>query len=85
MSLEAAARRAARRIGLLAVQSNDRADTPDNCGEFQLIDEKDWQVIAGHTFDLLPDDVLELCAARRARCIPRMQRTDARTTTAGRA
>ena len=70
MSLEAAARRAARRIGLLAVQSNDRADTPDNCGGFQLIDEKDWQVIAGHTFDLLPDDVLELCAARRAAMHP---------------
>jgi hypothetical protein len=28
-----------------------------------LIDARDWRVLAGHTFDLLPDDVLELCAA----------------------
>ena len=63
MSPDAKARYAARRLGLLAVKSSDGAGTDANRGGFQLIDAQDWRVLAGHTFDLLPDDVLELCAA----------------------
>jgi hypothetical protein len=64
MSPEARARSAARRIGLLAVQSSDRVGTPDNLGQFQLIDATHWRVVAGHCFDLHPADVVEACAAR---------------------
>ena len=64
MSPEARARFTARRIGLLAVQSNERLGTPDNLGHFQLIDANGWRVIAGHTFDLRPADVIEACTAR---------------------
>jgi hypothetical protein len=64
MSPEAEARRAARRVGLLAVKTSDRLGTLDNLGAFQLIDAKNWQVIAGPAFDLQPEDVIEACAAR---------------------
>ena len=64
MTPEAEARWAARRIGLMAVRSNDGVGTDANLGLFQLIDARGWRVIAGHTFDLLAADVIRLCTAR---------------------
>jgi hypothetical protein len=61
---EAEARCAARRIGLLAVRSNDGVGTDANLGLFQLIDARGWRVVAGPAFDLRPDDVIRLCTAR---------------------
>ena len=70
MRPEAEARRAARRIGLLAVQSNERSGTEHNHGHFRLIDARDGAVIAGAAFDLLPADVVRLCEAAGARPVP---------------
>jgi hypothetical protein len=64
MSPEATAMRAARRIGLLAVKSSDRAGTPDNLGAFKLIDAQGWEVVGGAAFDLTAEEVIELCTAR---------------------
>jgi hypothetical protein len=64
MSPEAAALVAARRVGLLAVQSSDGAGTPANRGGFRLIDARSGRVVAGRRFDLSPSAVAELCAAR---------------------
>ena len=65
MTPEAEARCAARRIGLLAVRSNNHAGTPGNLGLFQLIDARGWRVVAGAQFELLADDVIRLCTARQ--------------------
>jgi hypothetical protein len=60
MSPEVEAQRAARRIGLLAIRSTDYSIA--NHGKFQLIDARDGRVVAGQTFNLAADDVLQLCA-----------------------
>jgi hypothetical protein len=55
------ARRAARRIGLLARKSRWRRDTIDNHGGYRLIDPYRNYVVAGCRFDLTAADVVELC------------------------
>jgi len=70
MSPEAEARRAARRIGLLAVQTSERIGTRHNVGLFQLIAARDGEVIAGQAFDLAPADVVELCEAAATKRVP---------------
>ena len=54
-----AARRAAKRIGLIACRSR-RYD--DNLGGFALLDERD-RIVVGARFDLTPKDVIDLCTA----------------------
>ena len=56
---EAAARRAARRVGLRAVKSRRRRGTSDNRGGFQLL--YDNVIVAGVRLELTADDVIELC------------------------
>ena len=55
------ARRAAKRIGLLARKSRWRRDTVDNHGGYMLIEPYHNLVVAGCRFDLTAADVVELC------------------------
>ena len=59
MSIEARARRAAKRIGLIARRSR-RYD--NNLGGFALLDERD-RIVVGARFDLTPKKVIDLCTA----------------------
>ena len=61
-ALDARARRAARRIGLLARKSRWRVGTIDNFGNFMLIDPYRNYIVNGSRFDLSAQDVIELCA-----------------------
>ena len=65
-SLESRARRAAKRVGLYAMKSRERAHVPnlDNFGEFMLVDEVGVFVVAGARFSLSAEDVLAFCADR---------------------
>ena len=55
------ARRAAKRIGLLARKSRWRRNTVDNHGGFMLLEPYHNRVVAGCRFDLTAADVVELC------------------------
>ena len=62
---ESCARRAARKIGLVARKSRWRRDTVDNRGELQLLDPyRNW-IVAGERFDLSADDVVHFCQERK--------------------
>jgi hypothetical protein len=61
-SMDARARRAAKRAGYLAVKSRWRAGTIDNFGEFQIVDPFCNAVIAGVRFDYNADDVIAFCS-----------------------
>jgi hypothetical protein len=58
------ARRAAKRVGLVARKSRRRAGTVDNHGGFQLIEPLTNAVVRGERFDMSAEDVLEFCKAR---------------------
>jgi hypothetical protein len=60
-SLDARARRAAKRVGLLARRSRWRRDTIDNHGQFMLINPRHNFVVAGERFDMSAEEVLEWC------------------------
>ena len=60
-SLQAAARRAAKRVGLQARKSRSRTISPDNRGAFMLIDPMHNSVVAGERFDLSAKEVIERC------------------------
>ena len=62
--LEARARRAAWRVGLLVRKSRKRSNVPncDNFGEFMLVDRDRNYVVAGARFDLSAEEVLAYCA-----------------------
>ena len=53
------ARRAARKVGLIAKKSR-RHDLSINEGGFQLIDERNC-LVAGSSFDLSSQEVIEVC------------------------
>src|ERR1019366_1074193 len=61
--LEAHARRAARRAGLIARKSHKRAGVPNvnNWGQFMLVDHERNLVVAGLNFDVSAEEVVELC------------------------
>lgn len=61
--MEARARRAARRVGLVARKSRWRVGTPDNCGGFAIIDPSTNFILDGWRYDLEPEDVVELANA----------------------
>jgi hypothetical protein len=54
------ARRAARRLGLVAKKSRWRKGTIDNRGGFLLLDPQTNSVVAGVRFDLTADDVVKI-------------------------
>ena len=60
-STEAAARRAAKRVGLQARKSRSRTISVDNRGAFMLIDPMHNAVVAGERFDMSAQDVIERC------------------------
>jgi hypothetical protein len=60
-SLEARARRAAKRAGYLAHKSRWRAGTIDNHGGFMIVDPRTNFVMASSRFDLTPEDVIAWC------------------------
>jgi hypothetical protein len=54
------ARRAAKRVGLMARKSRWRVNSIDNYGGFQLINERNW-IVRGERFDLTAEDVIVWC------------------------
>lgn len=59
-ALEARARRAAKRVGLVAIKSRF-ALSIDNRGEFRLLDPYNNRIVAGEKFDLTAEEVIEYC------------------------
>jgi len=66
-SLEARARRAARRAGLMATKWPGLLGTIDNYGGLMLIEPVSNCVIEGERFQLSPDDVIKIYREREAR------------------
>jgi hypothetical protein len=60
-ALEARARRAAKRAGLMARKSRWRYDSIDNYGGFQLIDPERNFVVLGTRYELSAEDVIGYC------------------------
>jgi hypothetical protein len=60
-ALEQRARRAARRVGLLARKSRWRLGSVDNFGEFMLLDPQTNFVVEGARFDLSAEEVIDYC------------------------
>lgn len=65
-AMDARARRAAKRVGLVALKTRWRSDSVDNYGGFQLVDPNMNTVEAGEKFDLTALEVIDLCRARVA-------------------
>ena len=61
-ALEQRARRAARRVGLLARKSRWRLGSVDNLGGFMLINPESNFPVDGFRFDLTANYVIEYCA-----------------------
>jgi hypothetical protein len=63
-AIEQRARRAAKRIKLIAKKSRWRAGSIDNRGGFMLIEPYSNGVVSGSRFDLSAQDVLDYCELR---------------------
>lgn len=61
-ALDSRARRAARRVGLVAHKSRWRHDSVDNYGGFMLVDAYSNAVVHGTRYDLSADDVIKYCS-----------------------
>jgi hypothetical protein len=65
---EAQARRAAKRVGLIAKKGGRwRRGSIDNFGDFMLVDPYRNFVVAGPRFNMTADEVVEFCAEYEAR------------------
>jgi hypothetical protein len=64
-ALDACARRAARRVGLMARKSRCRANSIDNFGGFMLVDPTFNGVVAGSRFDMSAGEIVEFCQPAR--------------------
>lgn len=60
-ALDARARRAAARIGLVARKSRWRAGTIDNYGEYMVVNPSTNFPLAGFKYDMSADEVIEYC------------------------
>ena len=60
-ALEARARRAAQKIGLVARKSRWRLGSVDNDGGFMLVDPSTNFAVAGYRFDLSAEAVIDYC------------------------
>ena len=60
-AIEARARRAARKVGLVARKSRWRVGSIDNYGEFMLIEPSGNYPVAGFRYDMTAEEVLEYC------------------------
>jgi hypothetical protein len=63
-ALESRARRAAKKVGLLARKTRWRKDSMDNLGGFQLVDPYFNRAVDGIRFDLTAKEVIEICNAK---------------------
>ncbi len=59
--LEARARRAAKKVGLVARKSRWRANSLDNHGGFMLVEPRRNYLVAGEHFDLTAEAVIDWC------------------------
>ena len=64
LALESRARRAAKKVGLLAKKTRWRKDSMDNRGGFMLVDPYFNAVVDGVRYDLTAEQVIELCRKR---------------------
>jgi hypothetical protein len=60
-ALDSRARRAARRVGLMAKRTRWRRDSIDNKGGFMLVNQNNC-VVAGERFDMSAEEVIAYCA-----------------------
>jgi hypothetical protein len=60
-ALDQRARRAARRVGLVARKSRWRANSIDNHGGFMLVDPMTNGAVSGSRYDLSAEEVIEYC------------------------
>ena len=60
-ALDGRARRAARRVGLIARRSRWHLGSIDNLGGFMLVDPQYNVCVAGQKFDLEPEAVIDYC------------------------
>lgn len=58
---ETQARRAARRVGLVARKSRRNRDSIENRGEFMLVDPATNIPQAGFQYDMTPEEVIGFC------------------------
>jgi hypothetical protein len=63
--LENRARRAAKRVGLIATKSRSRRNV-HNRGGFKIVDRDTNLVVAGRRFECSAEDVIEMCTAWNA-------------------
>ena len=61
-ALDSKARRAARKVGLVAYKSRWRAGSIDNFGEFMLVEPMHNICVAGSRWDMTAEEVIEYCA-----------------------
>ncbi len=62
-AMDARARRAARRVGLVASRTRWRKGSIDNYGGFMVIDPNRNCPVLGDRWDLSAEDVIEYCAS----------------------
>jgi hypothetical protein len=60
-ALEARARRAAKRVELVATKSRCRKNATDNHRGFRLVDPYRQAVVKGASYNLSPEDVIQFC------------------------
>lgn len=60
-TMNARARRAAKKVGLMAVKSKKCLGSVDNFGGFAIIDQGTNVVVMGARFDLTASDVIDYC------------------------
>jgi hypothetical protein len=60
-ALDSKARRAARKVGLVAYKSRWRAGSIDNYGEFMLVEPDGNYPVAGFRWDMTAEEVIEYC------------------------
>lgn len=60
-AMDVRARRAARRVGLVASRSRWRKHSIDNHGGFMIIEPNSNRVVWGEKWDLSAEDVIECC------------------------
>ena len=63
-ALDQRARRAARRVGLVARKNRRGVGSIDNFGGYALIDPETRGIVCGWQYDLSADDVLAYCEQR---------------------
>ena len=60
-ALDSKARRAARKVGLVAYKSRWRAGSIDNYGDFMLVDPYTNFAVGGFRWDMTAEEVIEYC------------------------